>query len=226
MNPSLGHADRGIIPAIILNTAGLYSGNLAYYFRVLFKKARNVSNPYHNFRHMFYVFCCCFEACEFYNGGPEKLKSRQVRNLLIAAMFHDFDHSGRPGHDDLEIERAIRGLRQHILDEDRAELDEIELLIRNTKFPYDVSSYELDLSSQILRDADLSQALGGVWMQQVLFGLGEEMNVTPMQMLETQTGFLRKLSFSTAWAQAKFPEEVVDGKVREVHGLLEILSEK
>ena len=222
--PHLGHTDRGIIPKIITNVDGLYEGDLRHYFKVLFEKARNLRNPYHNFRHIFYVFCCCFEACQYYQSRPEKLSARRVRNLLIAAMFHDFDHSGVVGHDDLEIERAIRGLRKHVLPEDKHHLVDIEKLIRDTQFPYAVSSSELDLSGQILRDADLSQALGGVWMQQILFGLGDEMNMTPTAMLETQTGFLRRLAFSTAWAEEKFPRDHIDRKIEEVHGLLSILE--
>jgi len=34
------------------NEENLYEGNLIYYFQVLFFMAKNLYNPYHNFRHM------------------------------------------------------------------------------------------------------------------------------------------------------------------------------
>ena len=42
----------GDLPKIIGNEENLYEGNLIYYFQVLFFKANNLYNPYHNFRHM------------------------------------------------------------------------------------------------------------------------------------------------------------------------------
>lgn len=44
---------KGSIPDIILNREGLYRGDLKHYFKVLFNNAKNLNNPYHNFRHMF-----------------------------------------------------------------------------------------------------------------------------------------------------------------------------
>ncbi len=216
-------AERGLIPRIILNEDGLYMGDLKHYFRIVITKARNLTKPYHNFRHMFYVVCTCFEACRYYlkKSGQHSIK---IRSLLIAAMFHDFDHSGVVGHDDLEIERAIRGLRKHILPEDLGEFDAIATLIRYTEYPYKMKADELSMEGQILRDADLSQALSGVWMQQILFGLSQEMNLTPLEMLRTQEAFLNGLKFNTLWAQEKFSPEVVQSKIAEVKGLLEIME--
>ena len=42
----------GDLPKIIGNEENLYEGNLIYYLQVLFFKANNLYNPYHNFRHM------------------------------------------------------------------------------------------------------------------------------------------------------------------------------
>ena len=38
----------GDLPKIIGNEENLYEGNLIYYFRVLFFRANNLYNPYHN----------------------------------------------------------------------------------------------------------------------------------------------------------------------------------
>jgi ABC-type transport system substrate-binding protein len=106
----------GDLPKIIGNEENLYEGNLIYYFRVLFFRANNLYNPYHNFRHMSHVLWLCYKACQYYS---HELPPRQMRTLLIAALFHDFDHTGRPHRGDVDpdginIEIAISGLRPEL----------------------------------------------------------------------------------------------------------------
>src|SRR5215470_15394923 len=89
---------------------------------------------------------------------------RQMRTLLIAALFHDFDHTGRPhrGEEDpdgINIAIAISGFRRYLASDDHARMPEIEALIEATHFPYKVDSDKLDLLGKIIRDADLAQAL-------------------------------------------------------------------
>jgi hypothetical protein len=83
----------GDLPEIIGNEENLYEGNLTLYFRILFYNSNNLNNPYHNFRHTLHVLWLCQKACRYYQ---KKLTPRQMRNLLIAALFHDFDHPGHP----------------------------------------------------------------------------------------------------------------------------------
>ena len=80
----------GDLPKVIGNEDNLYEGNLTYYFQVLFFRANNLYNPYHNFRHMTHVLWLCYKACEYYS---RELPPRQMRALLIAALFHDFESS-------------------------------------------------------------------------------------------------------------------------------------
>src|SRR5947209_20057627 len=79
----------GDIPEIIGNEEGLYEGDLTHYFRVLFFKAGNLTNPYHNLRHTLHVLWLCYKACRYYRDG---LTPRRMRILLFAALFQDFDH--------------------------------------------------------------------------------------------------------------------------------------
>ena len=65
---------------------------------------------------MLHVTWLCHQACEFY---ASELTNRQKRDLLIAALFHDFDHSGMMGEDDLNIARALRALDKHLSEDDR-----------------------------------------------------------------------------------------------------------
>lgn len=214
-------APRETIPAVVNNDEELYGGNLVHYFRVVFNYARNLDNPYHNFRHLFHMLWLCYNACQYY---ADVLSKRQMRNLLIAALFHDFDHSGKAGNDDLNIEIAIRGLRKHIAPEDEHFFEDICSIIRPTEYPYKVSADGLPLSAQIMRDADVSQAFSTAWIQQVIFGLAKEWGVPPIKVLEMQEPFLSNLRFTTVWAKKMFGEKVIKEKIAEAHALAALLN--
>jgi 3'5'-cyclic nucleotide phosphodiesterase len=216
----------GDVPKIIGNEESLYEGDLNEYFRVLFFESSNIYNPYHNFRHMLHVLWLCHKACRYYQNC---LAPRQMRNLLITALFHDFDHPGHPhpGVDDpdrINIEIALAGLRQYIMPTDRAFLLEIEALIRATQYPYKIGGEKLDLLGKIIRDADLAQAFSPVWIQQVVIGLAQEWGVTPLEAIRRQVPFLAGLRFSTEWAGELFPPEFVQAKIEEAEQLLRLLE--
>ena len=219
-------SETGDIPEIIGNDRGLYEGDLTGYFRTLIFHATNLVRPYHNLRHMLHVTWLCYQAAEFYR---DRLTPRQIRNLLIAVLFHDFDHPGHPhpGAEDpdaINIGRAIAALRRHIAPEDRPFLPAIEGLIEATHYPYAVAVEQLDLSAQIIRDADLAQALSPVWIQQVVIGLAREQRVSPLDILKTQPAFLTALSFNTEWARERFPARMIAAKIAEAERLLALLA--
>ena len=215
----------GDLPELIRNKEGLYEGDLTLYFQTIFFKSKNLNNPYHNFRHTLHVLWLCHKACRYYQSSLTPL---QMRNLLVAALFHDFDHPGHshPGEKDpdrINIQIAIAGLRRYISPGDRASLPEIEALIELTHYPYVVGSDELGLLGQIIRDADLAQALSPVWIQQVVLGLAQEWEVKPLEVLRMQSSFLAGLSFYTRWARQLFPQELVQAKIDEAEELLQLL---
>jgi len=215
----------GSIVEVLRNDKDLYDGDLSAYFRALFYRAQNMRNPYHNLRHMLHVAWLCYQAVQFYIERGRPLNRRDVRNLLIAALFHDFDHAGQFGDDDLNIERAIRGLRKNIQPEDVEALPDIEAIIKATEYPHKAPSDQLDLCAQILRDADVSQALSVAWIQQVIIGLATEWSKPPLDVLRAQGGFHRSLKLTTQWARELFPEDVILEKVAEAEALLELLGD-
>jgi hypothetical protein len=217
-------AVTGTIPAIIRNDAGLYEGDLCEYFRILFSKARNLRAPYHNARHMLHVLYMCHEAVCYYSRIGLPIHPGDARNLLIAAMFHDFDHTARGGNDDLNIQFALRGLEAHILKEDAPYLDMIKMIISLTQYPYKVETRDIDILGQILRDADMSQAMSSAWIQQVVFGLAEEWGKPAMEVLRMQVGFHRGLVFYTAWGKSMFTQEMINSKIAEAEELVAILG--
>ena len=107
---------------------------------------------------------------------------------------------------------------------DRPCLPEIEALIEATHYPYNITSDALDLLANIIRDADLAQALSPVWIQQVVIGLAEEQGVKPYDVLRAQVPFLTALQFNTGWARQLFPPEFVQAKIKEAKRLLRLLQ--
>src|SRR3989344_637442 len=212
---------RGSLPAIVRNDLGLYEGDLKHYFRAVFFGAKNLTNPYHNFRHLCHVLWLCHDACLFY---ANELTKREMRELLIAALFHDFDHTGKTGPDSANIEKALKGLRRCVQDKDLESLIRIGEIICATEYPYTVASENLDLSCQIIRDADLSQALSVAWIQQVVFGLASEWGRQPMDVLKTQDAFHGSLRLRTEWASTKFPQSVINEKLAEARELRDLLE--
>jgi len=175
---------------------------------------------------MLHMLWLCHQACRYYQN---RLTPSQMRDLLIAALFHDFDHPGHPhpgetDPDRINIPIAIAGLRRYIMPADCAFLSQIEALIEATHYPYKIGSDKLDLLGQIIRDADLAQALSPAWIQQVVFGLAQEWEVPPLEVLKGQGSFLSSLSFSTCLAQRLFPRELIRAKIEEVEQLLRLLD--
>jgi len=170
---------------------------------------------------MFHVLWLCHQAGMYYK---KELTRRDIRNLLIAAMFHDYDHRGLIGDDDINIVLATRGLERHILDEDRPSFNVIRSLINATEYPYKGPSESLSLSAQIIRDADLSQVLSVAWIQQVVFGLATEWNKKPIEVLAMQGPFMSSLKFHTEWAQKLFPQSDIEAKIAETRLFLDLLN--
>ena len=94
---------------------------------------------------------------------------------------------------------------------------------RGDPLPYKIGNDKLDLLGQIIRDADLAQALSPAWLQPVVFGLAQEWEMSPLEVLKGQGSFLAGLSFSTCWAQQLFPQELIQAKTEEVEQLLRLL---
>jgi len=209
------------LPSILKNERDLYEGDLVYYFRVIIKYATNLKNPYHNLRHMLHITWLSYDACIYYR---RQLSRKQMRILLIAALFHDFDHSGKVGNDQKEIKRAIVGLKKHIQKQDLPLLEQITELIKITEFPHQESLSALSLEAQILRDADLSQGLSDTWIQQSAIGLGVESSVDPVKMLKEQISFYNNLNFKTVWAKKKFTKKKIKDRQQEIREYLSLLN--
>ena len=205
----------------INNSEDLYTGDLRYYFKQLFY-SRGANNPYHNIRHSLDVFLKGYDAIKYYGNIPMD----DARALLIACMLHDFNHSGRAGNDDLNIELAIRGIDKILHDKDSWLRGTICDLIKQTEFgPEGHVDKRPDFYGKIMRDADLSQACSTAWIRLVVFGLAKEMQLPPATMLRMQADFLSKVKFESEWGKEKFTLIIAE-KIQEAKDLVAILDWK
>jgi hypothetical protein len=214
---------------IINNEHRRYDGDLKWYFKKIMESP-NANMSYHNVRHTLHVLW------EAYDGGIQyNIGSRYLRVLLIAALYHDYDHTGKinEGGDLVNIERAVNGFKQHSnLDNnpykktDKVSLEEIEILIRCTEYPYRKISTGIITDSRIIdiiRDADMSQTFSPVWMQSILYGLGTELGKNYKEMLEMQIPFLENLDFKTSWAKLKFGNKIPE-RIHYIKNMLDIIN--
>lgn len=204
---------------VIENKYDLYEGDLKYYYRIFWDHATNLELQYHNYRHTMHVLYQCYDGAHWHR---EDLNKSLIRCLLIAAIFHDFNHSGTPGHDDLKVQIAIRELEKYILATDMPQIETIKRLINTTEYPNKSSAD--DLLEGIIRDADASQALCGSWIQQVIFGLSSEWRCDRLQVFKMQEKFLGSIKWNTDWADMKFPNYTIKAKIDEAKAHIRLLS--
>jgi hypothetical protein len=218
-NENIGsdNTDKNDIIRMIKNEDDLYEGDLKAYFNLIMKSP-NAYAPYHNVRHMLHVFW------ESYDGAIYmKLNKREMRNLLISALFHDYNHMGVKGDDSINIERAFEALDQHLLEEDRPYIDIIKKTISSTKYPYNPNE-KFTENELILRDADQSQTFSSVWIQSVLYGLGKELEMTYEQMLRLQIPFLENMKFYTKWGLSRF-QPLINPRIRMVKNMISLIED-
>ncbi|MEN9341826.1 MAG: hypothetical protein RIQ54_82 [Candidatus Parcubacteria bacterium] len=209
----------GSIAQMVQNEGGGYQGDMRHYVAVICLRGKNIYHPYHNLRHLLHVAWLCYGACRYY---CKELSPRECRNLIIAALFHDFNHSGgTAATDDENIKMAVEALKRYILEEDRPYIHEIVEIIASTRFPYTVPSRQLPLVCQIVRDADAGQAFSTAWIQETI-GLGKEKGRDVIESLVMQHDFLSKVSFETQWAKELFGENIAK-KMDETSFLLTVL---
>ena len=176
--------------------------------------------PYHNLNHLLTVTKHAYNALMFNNnfyGG-------YVEDVLVACLFHDYNHSQGAFPDSENIKIAKRGVVDFLnsLDSNPLDTDFIEHIIDATQYPYVISSEDLCPYQKIIRDADLCQIYEYDWLKQNIFGLSLEMNIPVVDLLPGQIKFLESIEpltdygkymhdkyFKSVLEEVKFLEEVI-----------------
>jgi hypothetical protein len=129
--------------------------------------------PYHNTYHALSMVLDCNKGASY--AG---LDFNTTRQLLIAALCHDINHSGGKESDDKNIMYACEAVKElqrlNYLSQEDCEV--VIDIIKVTQYPY--TDLPLDTESKrIIRDADLCAMLGDAWLEHIVVGLQQELAV-------------------------------------------------
>lgn len=158
--------------------------------------------PYHNTGHMITVATNVLEGATHYS-----LSENEKNELVIAGLFHDYNHSGGEFKDDVNIQRAIEGLNEFYKQNDiYTDKGTVISIIEATQYPYvETNPDNLTLQQKIIRDADLMQTYEDNYFQQCILGLKSEFKTPSMDvMLENQIKFLLNANTWTDWGALKY----------------------
>ncbi len=156
------------------------------------------SNPYHNNKHLLFVFeQSVFVLFEKYRK-QYGLKSTDKIELGLAAIFHDFNHSGGKLKDSENIEIAISGLND-FLDENPdidVNRENIANIIRATEYPH--KDMELNELQKIIMDADMIGGISDNWFD-IINRMASEFGKTLIDFIPIQIGFLDAVKYNTPY---------------------------
>lgn len=185
--------------------------NLGLAYGYVLKNNPSNNLPYHNFGHLEKV------AYYAYLGAiAENLPPAVIRDICLAGLFHDFNHSGGKLKDSENVALAKAGYEQYVKDINDTDTNPIfvKFLIDITEYPYTVETSKLTIQQKILRDADMIFSLNSDnYMQDVVIGLAKEFNIEVTDFLKTQADFVANMSLGTEFAKNMFAgkkDEILD----------------
>lgn len=192
---------------------------LEYYLKVLITENSGNNNYYHNFQHTTTVMNNVYHI-----AIHEELSRKKIRLLLIAALFHDFDHSGGKLKDDENIKLAIEAFKKYSKESDKHNKFIIDI-IKCTQFPYNIDDDEyLTKCQKIIRDADSLQWIEDNFIQHILFGISKEYgNSLTTLTLKNQIKFIEDLRIFTSTGKSKYKSNY-SKKIKDCKYLIKILE--
>lgn len=183
----------------------------------------NPSNdlPYHNWIHTQHMVESVYEGALYHD-----LPLQSQIDLVVAALFHDYGHSGGKTDDVTNIKVAKQALdlytamRYHMVEYIP---DVVRLLISVTQYPF--TTAPIFAQEKIIRDADLMEMGRDTWHEMVIEGLRKEIQVsrnreiTLEEMYRGQLDFHATAVWYTDWGLA-FRENNVVPNLNKIKDLL------
>ena len=142
--------------------------------------------PYHNNRHLERVM---YYAAKI--GYWEGLKESEIKELIIAAGFHDMNYI-KFGNDDLNIESSINSYKKYC-----------------NVYNKDYNNNIIDLIKTTIREVDTLQALYETnYINSIIFALAEEMEISFEQMLKGQNNYLDSIKYTVPSVVMLFEQQL------------------
>lgn len=189
--------------------------NSLYTKAINFLSISNPSNflPYHGIDHLWSVYNSCMLMI---NQSPETIKDKE---LLIAALFHDYDHSGGKLSDAQNITNALMGVQLFHQANPEFDLFYVKFLISCTEYPYTVEESDLTIESKMLRDADMCYLFEDLSIVKLYSGLRKEFNQGLTLFLNNQFNFLSNTKFYIPDNQTKWENGIKEQRLKELNEL-------
>jgi hypothetical protein len=173
-------------------------------FRYIIDNNESNFAPYHNFNHMLRVMYYCNKGCIFH-----KIEGKRKTNVLLAALFHDFNHSQGEESDEVNVKRAIAGVRDfyenNAMNKNSVNIEKVVEIIQATQYPYVIEADDLSLEQAIIRDADLMPTLDPDWLNNIIVGLMKEMKIDNFKtMCEGQVKFHQGIRMCSTWGETMY----------------------
>ena len=180
---------------------------LAFKFVMLYNKSKTV--PYHNTWHMMCVMQCVDwlirneKALELYETEDEL----DELALILAALFHDMNHSAGAATDDVNVQAAKYAFDEFISEVDDDVREEwlrkrVHSLLDATQYPYVIPDHALTHDQLIIRDADMMYTYQECSFRDIVIGLSVEIPTDPLTAVKRQITFHNNSVMRTTSAKA------------------------
>ena len=167
-------------------------------FKYILLNSKSNNGPYHNLNHLLTVLKYCYLGASSEGIKDEK----ELRELLIAAIFHDVNHTIGKEKDDVNVQNSKDAIDKFVKQEEvDADTDYMNKLLDATQYPYVIEGKDLDLKQGIIRDADLMQVFEYNWIHQNIAGLSSELKMDFLDFVQPQRKFLESAAFNTDWGK-------------------------
>lgn len=185
--------------------------------------------PYHNLNHLITVMKHCYYALDLL-GMKDDTKTEP---LLLAALFHDYEHSGGELTDTLNVARAWEGFRNFLIEFHPLGVQPLDIktddynfmknLIISTEYPHTIKNKDLTIYQAILRDADMCQTFEPSWFTSDIYGLAKEFKKPIEQFVDESKLFLLNLKMCTPYGDMIYNKNLIE-TIKEYELLKNILS--
>lgn len=174
--------------------------DLVEYLDILLYENPSNNRPYHNLYHILCVTDFCYKI-----GKDCGLNDRDLRTLMLAALFHDFGYYSKV--DSENIIKAIEYFKEYSHESEYTNKNVVKI-IQATQYPYVIDEANLNMSQKIIRDADLLQWTKKNFIDQVLFGLSKEMDMPLNKFVVGQKNFMLGMTFYTSMGQSIYDNNI------------------
>lgn len=173
-------------------------------FKYILLHSKSNNGPYHNLNHLLTVLKYCYLG-----ALSEDIKNeKELRELLIAAIFHDVNHTIGKEKDDVNVKNSKEAISKFVKQEEiDVDIDYINKLLDATQYPYIIEGKDLDLKQGIIRDADLMQVFEYNWIHQNIAGLSSELKMDFLDFVQPQRKFLESATFNTDWGKKMYKDK-------------------